>query len=70
MEVRKYAPDTHALSELAPRSLVMIVRLAASVVWSMRARRSTLAQARNIYNDCEWRNVDLLSDAHCDDSLD
>jgi hypothetical protein len=49
VDVKKYAPAIQALSLLALRSLLTMVKLAASVVWSIKASRSTLAQARNIY---------------------
>lgn len=35
-----------------PNALPMMYKLAASVVWSMSARRSTLAQARKICRCC------------------
>lgn len=54
VEVRKYAPATHALSELALSSLLMTVKLVASVVWSIKANRSTLAHERKIWEPVEW----------------
>ena len=74
VDVRKYAPAIHALSELAFKSRLTIVRAAASVVWSINARRSTLAHAKNIFKskDCEeilgdisYRNDSLLRDVIC-----
>lgn len=45
----KYPPEIQEVWSLACRALPMMDRLAARVVWSIRAMRSTVEQARKIY---------------------
>jgi hypothetical protein len=45
----KYPPDIQAALSLACKALPIMERLAARVVWSIRAMRSTVEQARNIW---------------------
>jgi hypothetical protein len=52
------------------RSLLMMVKLAASVVWSIKASRSTLAQAKNIYRCISIKRNFSSPCTHCDYGLD
>lgn len=45
----KYPPDIHEVLSLAPSAFPMIDKLAARVVWSIKATRSTVEHARKIY---------------------
>jgi hypothetical protein len=46
---RKYAPAIQALLLPAPRALDTMFKLAASVVWSIKATRSMLEHVKNTY---------------------
>ena len=65
----KYPPDIHEVLSLAPSAFPMIDKLAARVVWSIKATRSTVEHARKIYiGQLCSTTISVYMDTYRDDS--